>query len=111
MALTSAGFIAKAVEAADTIRGARRLPAFERAVHDFVALLASVPDYPAAAFGEADVARIGTVAEDVIAQVEERAALEADSPKAELTLVNAVYEIRSRLEQIDIWRRHFSRVQ
>jgi len=107
MAHTSAGFISRAVEAADAIRGAHRRHAFEHAVRHFEELLATVPDYPAGDFVDADVARIQMLAEDVIELVEQRANEEEDTPTTALVLVNAVYGIRSRLEQIDIWRRHF----
>jgi hypothetical protein len=109
MALTSAGFILSAVEAAENVRDANRLHALTRAVGQFVDLLATLPDYPAADFAEADIARISTVADAVIARIEERAGEEAASPKAALELVSSVYAIRSRLEQIDIWRQHYAR--
>ena len=107
MALTSAGFIARVDEAAHVVRGAHRPHAFARAVWSFVELLATVPDFPATDFGDEDIARIRMVAEEVIEQIEERANDDAGSPKAAQDLVSAVYAIRSRLEQIDIWRRHF----
>jgi hypothetical protein len=111
MALTPAGFILSAVEAAENVRDANRLHALTRAVGQFVDLLAMLPDYPASDFVEADIARLSTLADAVIARIEERAGEEAGSPKAALELVSSVYEIRSRLEQIDIWRRHFSRAR
>lgn len=111
MAQTSAGFVARAVEAADALRACQRRHAFERAAWNFVELLAIVPDYPAGDFADADIARIRMLAEDVIAQIEERAAEDEDSSKTAVQLVSTVYAIRNRLEQIDIWRRHFARVQ
>ncbi len=108
MALTSAGFILSAVEAAENVRDANRLHALTRAVGQFVDLLATLPDYPAADFVEADIGRISTAADAVIARIEEKAGEEAGSPKAALELVSAVYAIRSRLEQIDTWWRHYT---
>ena len=106
MALAAAGFILSTVEAAENVRDAHRLHAFTRAVGQFVDLLAMLPDCPAGDFTEADIGRILTAAEAVIDRIEERAGEEAGSPKAEVELVSWVYAIRSRLEQIDIWRRH-----
>jgi hypothetical protein len=107
MALTAAGFIATAVEAAEAVSGAHRRHAFEQAVRHFEQLLATVPDHAAGDFADADIEHIRTLAEAVIELVEQRASEEEDRPKTAQELVGAVYAIRSRLEQIDIWRRHF----
>ena len=107
MAPTAAGFIATAVEAAEAVSGAQRRHAFEQAVRHFEALLATVPDYAAGDFADADIVHIRTLAEAVIELVEQRASEEEDRPKTAQQLVSAVYAIRSRLEEIDIWRRHF----
>jgi len=111
MALTSAGFISRVVDAADGVRGAHRPQAFGRAVWGFAELLGTVPDYPASDFSDEDVARLGMLAEEVIDQIEERARDDGGSPKAAQDLVSAVYSIRSRLEQIELWKRHFARIQ
>ena len=107
MASGPAEFTLRTIEAADTIRAARRRHAFAHAVADFVDLLATLPDHPAADFPDAELGRVRMLAEDVILQIEARAAGEAGQSAAAVELVSLVYAIRSRLEQIDIWRRHF----
>jgi hypothetical protein len=107
MELTAAGFIARAVEAAEAVTGAQRRRALTQAVRHFEDLLATVPDYGAGDFTDADIAHIRTLSEAVIELVEQRATEEEDAPKTALALVSAVYAIRSRLEEIDIWARHF----
>ncbi len=99
-------FVAKMLAAVDALRAAHRRHAFEHASWDFVELLAQVPDYPADAFTDSDVARIRLLAEDAVLRIEERVAEDEESTRITMQLVLAVYAIRSRLEQIEIWRRH-----
>ncbi|MGH9420287.1 MAG: hypothetical protein ACRD3J_09955, partial [Thermoanaerobaculia bacterium] len=47
------------------------------------------------------------LAEDVIAQIERRVGLGGDSDAVQLDFVEAVYEIRRALEDIDRWRHHY----
>ena len=98
--------LAKLLVAVDALRGAHRRHAFEHASWDFVELLAQLPDYPADAFTDSDVARIRLLAEDVVLRIEERVAEDEESTRITMQLVLAVYAIRSRLEQIELWRRH-----
>ena len=107
MTPTAAGFIAAAIEAAEAVSDAQHRHAFEQAVRHFEDLLATVPDHAAGDFTDADIVHIRTLAEAVIEIVEQRATEEEDRPKTAQQLVSAVYAIRSRLEQIDIWTRHF----
>jgi hypothetical protein len=99
-------FVAKLIVAVDALRGAHRRHAFEHASWDFVELLAQLPDYPAGAFTDSEVARIRLLAEDAVLRIEERVAGDEESTRITMQLVLAVYAIRSRLEQIEIWWRH-----
>ena len=102
-----ADIIAKAVELSETIGEANHRHALQHAVRDFMDLLTVVPDYPATEFSSDEIGTLRTLAEGVIARIEQRVSTHDDSATAQLELVGAVYEIRKRLEQIDQWRRHF----
>ena len=99
--------MAKAVEFAETIRTTRHGHAFEKAVEGFVRLLATVPDFPPAAFSDDAVGSLQSLSEQVIARIEQRVDTQQDSASVQQDIVESVYDIRRALEDIDRWRRHF----
>ena len=100
-------FIAKAVDLSETIRGAGRLHALEKAVGQFVGLLHRVPDYPASTFSPDAIGVLRTLAEGVIEKIEDRVHAGQDERNEQQVLVEAVYDIQAALEEIDRWRRHY----
>ena len=101
-----ADVIAKATEFAETARTTKHSHAFEKAVEGFARLLATVPDFPPAAFSDNAVGSLQELSEQVIAHIEERVNTKQDSASVQRDIVEAVYEIRRVLENIDRWRRH-----
>jgi len=101
-----ADVIAKATELAETIRTTKHGHAFEKAVDGFVRVLATVPDFPPAAFSDHAVRSLQDLSEQVIAHIEERVNTKQDSASMQQDIVEAVYEIRRVLEDIDRGRRH-----
>ena len=102
-----ADVMAKAVEFAETTRTTKNGHAFENAVQGFVRLLGTVPDSPPAAFSDDAVGSLQGSSEQVIAQIEQRVDTQQDSASVQQDIVEAVYDIRRALEEIDRWRRHF----
>ncbi len=102
-----ADVIAKATELAETARTTKHSHAFEKAVEGFARLLATVPDFPPAAFSDNAVGSLQELSEQVIAHIEERVNTKQDSASVQRDIVEAVYEIRRMLEDIDRWRRHY----
>jgi hypothetical protein len=96
-----------AAKLTEAIRDAHRRRPFETAVHDFVRLLATIPDYPAKDFSGDTLRDLKTLAEDVIANIENRLSANADSSADQQQLASGVYEIRRLLEEINLWRRHY----
>ena len=101
---------AKATELAETIRTTKHGHAFEKAVEGFVRVLATVPDCSPAVFSDDAVGLLLGVSEQVIAQIEQRIDTQQDSASVQQDIVEAVYEIRRVLEDIDLGRRHYRSV-
>jgi len=99
--------VADASRAAFSVRDARHLRSFRRAVADFVDLLATVPDERAGALTADGVRALQTLGEDVIDRIEERVA-DIDKASDAQELVAAVYEIRRLLEQATMWQQHYA---
>ena len=101
-----ADVMAKAVDLAETIRTAKHSHAFEKAVEGFVRVLATVPDFAPAAFSDDAVGSLQDLSEQVIAEIEQRVSTQHDSASVQQNIVEAVYDIRRALEDIDRRRRH-----
>ena len=99
--------VADAAEFAETVLTASHSHAFEKAVHGFVQVLATVPDYPPAMISDDAVRALLALSEQVIEQIEQRIITQQDGASGQRDIVEAVYEIRRVLEDIDRWRRHY----
>lgn len=93
--------LAAAVDAAEPAR------AFERAVVQFTRFLATMPDYGPTEISKADIDRVCGLAENIIQSIERRLDTRHDRPAVQRDLADAIYRIRSKLEEIDLWRRHY----
>jgi hypothetical protein len=98
--------VAKAVELAQTILTATHSHPFEKALEEFVQVLGSIPDHPASAFADDTITTLNDLAEQVIAQIEERVGRAEDSSPVQQQLVEGIYDIRRVLEDIYRWRQH-----
>jgi hypothetical protein len=81
--------------------------AFLKRTGEFISALAHVPDLPAADFSAVEIEQLSSTAETVIAAIERRIESGADKPLVQQDLAANIYEIRSRLEEITRWRKHF----
>jgi len=104
--MTHTDVIAGATALSDTIGTTTHRRTFQHAVNDFVGVLVSVLDYPAAEFSIDEIGLLRRLSEGVIERIELRLNTPGDSTNVQVVLVEAVYEIRRRLELIDEWRRH-----
>ena len=98
--------IEKEAELAGRIQTARNARSLNDAVEKFVALLIRVPDYPVTAFPSESVQALRQEAEGVIERIEQWVSTTDDD---ERRLVEAVYDIRRALEEIERWRQHYLR--
>lgn len=106
--MTGAEIIAQAVEVSERVREAHRHHAFAEAVREFRHLLVRVPDLAADDFSDDQVGALSALAEGVIDQIEDRVAGDP-SDSGNQKLVSGIYEIRRRLEKVQLWHSHYRR--
>ena len=99
---------ATAMDTAQTVFDAKQGRQFNRAVREFVRVLRTVPDCARAEISDGAIQVLRHLAERVIEQIEHRLASGEDRPSLQQDLAAAVYDIRSTLEQVDHWQRHFA---
>ena len=80
---------------------------FLKLTREFVSALAQVPDLPAADFTAIEIEQLSATADHVIAAIERRIDGGTDRSAVQQDLAANIYDIRSRLEEISRWRRHF----
>jgi hypothetical protein len=97
-----------AMNVAQTVFEAKRGRQFSRSVREFVDVLRTVPDFPAAAISAGSIQVLQYLGERVIEQIEQRLAEGADREGLQQELAAAVYDIRSALEEVDRWHRRFA---
>src|SRR5579871_4982680 len=95
--------------AADAALGASRARAFDGAVNSFTSALQTIPDYPAAELSNEAFARVNSLAEQLIAEIEHRIGEDGIDDTRRTTLGERVYDIRRALEEEFNWRRHYLR--
>ena len=97
-----------AMNVAQTVFAAKRSSQLNRAVREFVDVLRTIPDCAAGAVSAGSIQLLQHLGERVIEQVEQRLAEGADRERMQQELAAAVYDIRSALEEVDRWQRHFA---
>ena len=93
-------------DAASHALSASRPRTFDASVDNFALALHTIPDYPAAEMSNETFARVNSLAEQVIAEIEHRVESETDERHRE-ALGERVYDIRKALEEAFTWRRHY----
>ena len=81
---------------------------FHHAVREFVHVLRTVPDCGPAEISGGGIQVLRHLAERVIEQIERRLESGEDRPSLQQELATAVYDIRSALEEVDRWQRHYT---
>ena len=99
--------VAQAAELADRIRATNSRSSFGAAVHNFLHLMRTVPDFAVGEISEASIDALTKTAERVIDAIEDRLATADDSREMQLDLAKTIYAIREALEGIDRWHRHY----
>jgi len=84
-----------------------RTKPFAIAAARFADTLATIPDYPASDMSHEAFARVNAIAEQVIAQIEERLDAGAIDDTTGEHLADTIYEIRRGLEEAFRWRKHY----
>ena len=80
--------------------------AFTHKLGAIVSALGTIPDRPPAGFAASDMVRLRELAEETIDAIERRIDSGGDNLKTQQQLAGTVYEIRKRMEEVEIWFRH-----
>lgn len=105
----SATLLAAATEAALAIDISGDGSPFDAAVQRFVTILQSIPDLGPSDLSSDDAGALVAMAEGVITRIEDRLATSDDGSGIQSDLATSVYDLRTALEQIYLWRQHFGR--
>jgi hypothetical protein len=103
--------VVDAVAVAQNAPAIKRLRPFEQAVRNFAHLLGGVPDCAAGELGDEEVDLLSSMGSQVIDEIERRLDDETVDDADQQKLVSVVYRIRRHLEEMEMWRRHYSGVR
>ena len=80
--------------------------AFTHKLAHVVSALGAIPDSPLQGFATDALVRLRELADETVEAVERRIDSGRDDEKAQQQLAGTVYEIRRRMEAIEMWFRH-----
>ena len=107
-AMPTPSFMSELDTAAQELRGEPSPGAFKRKLAHIVGILGTIPDSSPLHFTKDDLIRLRELAEETVEAVERRIESGGDDEKAQQQLAGTVYEIRRRMEAVEIWFRHFA---
>ena len=71
-----------------------------------VTAIGAIPDNPPAGFSEQTLVRLRELAEETVEAIEQRIDSGGDDIDVQQKLAGTVYEVRKRMEDVEIWFRH-----
>ena len=95
----------------NTVQALRRelhLRGFTSRLSHVVSVIGTIPDSPPERFTADNMSRLRKLAEETVEAVESRIDSGGDANKLQQELAGTVYEIRKRMEAVEIWFRHFA---
>jgi len=107
-AMPTPSFMSELDTAAQELRGELRYGAFKRKLAHIVGMLGTIPDSSPLHFTKDDLTRLRELAEETVEAVERRIESGGDDEKSQQQLAGTVYEIRRRMEAVEIWFQHFA---
>jgi hypothetical protein len=84
--------------------------AFTDKLAQIVSALGVVPDSVVGEVVGGDVTRLGELVDETIEEIERRLESQLDAPDVQQQLAGTVYELRRRMEAIDVWFHHVSQL-
>jgi hypothetical protein len=99
--------VERAHKLGEAIGAAERGRTFDHKVIEFTRLLGTIPDLAAREVTLDDIDALRRLSERVIEQIELRLEFRDDRQAIQRDLADAIYRIRSGLEEMDRWSRHY----
>ena len=87
---------------------AQHQSAFTHKLAHVVSAIGAIPDSPPEGFTAGDMDRLRELAEETVEAIERRLDSGGDADKVQQRLAGTVYEVRKRMEAVEVWFRHFA---
>ena len=81
---------------------------FTHKLGHIVGVLGTIPDSPPGHLTSAEMERLRTLADEAVDAIERRIDSTEDSEDVQQRLAGTVYEVRKRMEAVEIWFRHYT---
>jgi hypothetical protein len=85
----------------------QRQSAFTQNLAHVVSAIGAIPDSPPEGFTADDMERLRELAEETVEAIERRLDSGGDGETVQQRLAGTVYEVRKRMEAVEIWFRHY----
>ena len=82
--------------------------AFTHKLAHVVSAIGAIPDSPPEGFTVDDMDRLRELAEETVEAIEQRLEAGGDGEKVQQKLAGTVYEVRKRMEAVEVWFRHYT---
>jgi hypothetical protein len=79
---------------------------FTRKLGHIVGVLGTIPDWPPGGLTPTEMERLRALADEAVDAIERRIDSAEDSEDVQQRLGGTVYEVRKRMEAVEIWFRH-----
>jgi hypothetical protein len=79
---------------------------FTKKLAHVVSAIGEIPDHPPAGFAPDTMVRLRELTEETVEAVEQRIESGGDDQEVQQRLAGTVYEIRKRMEDVEMWYRH-----
>ena len=106
--MTTASVVDEIDTTVQAIRREPHLRGFTNRLSHVVSVIGNIPDSPPERFTADTMIRLRKLAEEAVEAVESRIDSGDDADKVQQELAGTVYEIRRRMEAVEIWFRHFT---
>jgi hypothetical protein len=94
--------------AVQELRLERHRSGFTHRLAQIVAALGEIPDWRAHSVTAAELARLRELADETADAIERRIDSSADDLAVQQQLAGTIYEVRKRMEAVEVWVRHFA---
>lgn len=79
--------------------------AFTRKLAHIVGMMGAIPDSPPLLFTQEDLIRLRVLADEAVEAIERRIDIGGDEEVVQQRLAGTVYELRKRMEAVEVWFR------
>jgi hypothetical protein len=106
--MTTPSALAEIDKTVQELRVEQHQSAFTHKLAHVVSAIGAIPDSPPEGFTVDDMARLRELAEETVEAIEQRLEGGGDGEKVQQKLAGTVYEVRKRMEAVEVWFRHFA---